>query len=84
MFTLTLRPLTGNWRVSPDQRLRAVLKCLKRGYGFECVMIREDSEARAVQGTRNESVSPGVRTAEAESKYVLANPGARDHGEHRL
>jgi hypothetical protein len=39
-FVLTLRAVPSNWQVSPLVRLRRLLKCLLRGYGFRCVNIR--------------------------------------------
>ena len=40
-YQITLRALPGNWRTSPDQRLRAALKTLLRAYGLRCEDIRE-------------------------------------------
>jgi hypothetical protein len=39
-YVLTLKPLTGAWRVPPWQRLRAALKRLSRDYGLRCVECR--------------------------------------------
>lgn len=36
-LTLILRPLPGNWRTPPVQRLRIALKVLLRGFGLRCV-----------------------------------------------
>jgi hypothetical protein len=39
-FILELRPLPGNWRTSPEQRLRAALKCLLRSFGLRAVTVK--------------------------------------------
>jgi hypothetical protein len=62
-FTITFRAIPG-WRAPEIVRLRHFLKAAKRAWGFQCVMIREDSEARTAKGESGESVSPGVNTAD--------------------
>jgi hypothetical protein len=41
-FVLTLRAVPGNWQASPLVRLRRLLKCLLRGYGFKAVNIHTE------------------------------------------
>jgi hypothetical protein len=43
-FEITLRPVPGNWRVEPVQRLRAALKRLLRSYGLRCVRCQPADE----------------------------------------
>jgi len=39
-YILELRPIPGNWRTSGEQRLRAALKTLLRGFGLRCVACK--------------------------------------------
>jgi len=39
-FSLVLRPCAGNWRTSPEQRLRIALKVLLRAFGLRCTTCR--------------------------------------------
>jgi hypothetical protein len=47
-FHLILRPTGNNWRVSPVQRLRALLKAALRSYGLRCVSAREAEPGRVL------------------------------------
>jgi hypothetical protein len=38
-FTLVIRPTSGNWLATVDQRLRRLCKSMLRGYGFKLVSI---------------------------------------------
>jgi hypothetical protein len=42
-YVIVLTPRAGNYRTSPEQRLRAALKCLLRGYGWRCVSAKRTS-----------------------------------------
>jgi hypothetical protein len=42
VVTITLRAVPGNWQASPLVRLRRLLKCLLRGYGFKAVNIHTE------------------------------------------
>lgn len=62
-FVLRLRPLPGNWRTEPAQRLRAALKVLLRGFGLRAIECRPmpppasagpDWQARAASEARDE------------------------------
>ena len=46
-FTLTLRPVPGNWQTPPEQRLRAALKRLLRNYGLRCIHCQPASAPAA-------------------------------------
>jgi hypothetical protein len=39
-FVVRLRPLPGNWRTEPAQRLRIALKVLLRAFGLRAVECR--------------------------------------------
>lgn len=45
-FVLRLRAAPGHWRTSPEQRLRAALKTLLRGYGLRCLSCATKTEPR--------------------------------------
>jgi hypothetical protein len=63
-ITIIFRPVPGNWRTSPDQRLRGLLKVALRAFGFRAERITEST----TQAERGENVSPGVRTAQGANK----------------
>ncbi len=50
-FALTLRALP-NWRIPPEQRLRAALKALLRHHGLRCISARpvENSTQPTAEG----------------------------------
>lgn len=48
-YQLVIRAIPGNWRTHEIGRLKAVLKALKRGYGFECMSICPLAEGDAPQ-----------------------------------
>jgi hypothetical protein len=53
-FVLELRPLTTGWRYPAEQRLRAALKALLRGYGLRCVSVRPCYQHKGEQRQENE------------------------------
>ena len=64
MITISFEPLTGSRWNTPTQRMRGLLKVALRGFGFRCVMIKEEVEPCAIQGRRGDSEAPGVNSAE--------------------
>ena len=42
MITISFEPLTGSRWNTPTQRMRGLLKVALRGFGFRCVMIKEE------------------------------------------
>ncbi len=48
-FELIVRANPGHWRHSPINRLKALLKSLKRGYGFECISCAPITEEKAAE-----------------------------------
>lgn len=57
LFHITLKPVT-NWPHPPVQCLRLALKRLKRNYGLQCVMVREDGQATVVMTSRGKYDKP--------------------------
>ncbi len=45
-YVLVLRPLSG-FGAPAIRRLARILKALKRGYGFQCIDVRERTEAES-------------------------------------
>jgi hypothetical protein len=46
-YELIIRANPGHWREKPIQRLKALLKALKRGYGFEAISVAPITEELA-------------------------------------
>jgi len=47
-FVIRLKPLSGfGWSISPEQRLRGLLKLALRRFGLRCVECRPDEKAAA-------------------------------------
>jgi len=64
-FTLIVRALPGNWRTHPYQRLKALLKVLKRAYGFDCVSCQEVKEKKEEGKPEEKETQSGGETPHA-------------------
>ena len=72
MITISFEPLTGSRWNTPTQRMRGLLKVALRGFGFRCVMIKEEAEPCATQAKTGDCDAGSVKTAD----LVRTRPGA--------
>lgn len=77
-FVLSIRALPEFQRIDcPVRRLRALLKVLKRGYGFEAVTLRPSEQAIAPHSTQDTPQAPEATRRRGKGlRCAVANPGA--------